>query len=102
MSDVAAAIDAELSRRRRAGEAVALARVVTGPQVGARLLVWPAGQAMGDLGSPRLNQRVALYAEGLLVRGGSERKLFGVPGGELEIETTVYEGEELETEDSDA
>ena len=88
--DDSAAIDAELSRCRRAGEAVALARIVTGPGTAARLLVWKAGQALGDLGSPRLNQRVALYAEGLLVRGGSERKAFDTPGGEVEIETTVY------------
>ncbi len=94
--DISDAIDAELSRCRRAGEPVALAKMVTGSPAGARLLVWPAGQALGDLGSPRLNQRVALYAEGLLVRGGSERKTFDVPGGEIEIETTVYRNENLD------
>jgi hypothetical protein len=87
-------IDTELARCRRVGETVALARVLSGRRAGARLLVWPAGQALGDLGSPRLNQRVALYAEGLLKRGGSESKLFDVPGGEIEIETTVYAAEE--------
>ena len=88
------AIDRELERSRQAGEAVALAVVTRGAspdsEVGARLLVWEGGAALGDLGSPRLNQRVALYAEGLLVRGGSERKSFELPEGELEIETTVF------------
>ncbi len=83
-------IDLELERCRREGEAVALARIAQGTLRGAQLLVWPGGQAMGDLGSPRLNQRVALYAEGLLARGGSERKRFDVPGGEIEIDTTVF------------
>ena len=87
-------IDRELERCRRDGEAVALARIREGPRAGARLLVWPGGQALGDLGAPRLNQRVALYAEGLLVRGGTERKLFEVPGGEIAVETAVYRPED--------
>jgi len=84
------AIDRELERCRQAEEAVALAVIVKGEGEGSRMLVWGGGEALGDLGSPRLNQRVALYAEGLLVRGGAERKSFDVPGGELEIETTVH------------
>ncbi len=83
-------LDLELERCRRDGETVALARIVDGAPLGVRLLIWPGGQAMGDLGSPRFNQRVALYAEGLLVRGGSERKRFEVPGGQIEVETTVF------------
>ena len=83
-------IDSELDRCLREGETVALARIRHGSMRGARLLIWPSGQAMGDLGSPRLNQRVALYAEGLLARGGSERKRFEVPGGEIEVDTTVF------------
>lgn len=86
------AIDRELERSRLAGEAVALAVITGGPGQGARFLVWRGGQALGDLGSPRLNQRVALYAEGLVERGGSERKRFDLPDGEVEIETTIYGG----------
>lgn len=84
------AVDKALEAALRAGESVALARVVCGAGAGSRLLVWRRGEALGDLGSPRLNQRVALYAEGLLARGGSERKHFDVPGGDVEIETTVH------------
>lgn len=87
-------IDRALERSLESGEPAALAVIVGGAsahsELGARLLVWGGGEAFGDLGSPRLNQRVALYAEGLLIRGGSERKSFEVPEGELEIETTVH------------
>jgi hypothetical protein len=75
-------IDAELERARAAGERFALATVLDGPRAGARLLVWGAGHAFGDLGWPRLNQRVALYAEQLLERRRPETtvKPFEVPG----------------------
>ena len=48
---------------------VAEATVVDGARAGARLRIWPAGQIEGDLGWPRLNQRVALYAEQLFEKG---------------------------------
>jgi hypothetical protein len=65
------------------GEPLVLATALTGPGAGRRLLVWSAGHTFGDLGWPRLNQRVALYAEQLLERGGREasEKRFEVPGG---------------------
>jgi hypothetical protein len=86
-------IDRELRRCRESGEVVALARIVGGDLIGARLLVWRGGEALGNLGSPRLNQRVALYAEGLIERGGAERKSFDVPAGAIEVETKVYRAE---------
>jgi hypothetical protein len=49
-------------------ERLALATVADGPNAGHRMLVWKAGHTRGDLGWPRLNQRVALYAEQLLER----------------------------------
>jgi len=86
MSD---AIDSALVGCSARGEVVALARIVDSGVGCARMLIWPGGQALGDLGSPRLNQRVALYAEGLIERGGEERKTFDVPDGEVEVETRV-------------
>ena len=83
-------IDRELDRCRRDGEAVALARIVGAGPGDARLLVWPGGQAMGDLGSPRLNQRVALYVEAFFDHRDSGRKRFELPEGDVEIETTVF------------
>lgn len=80
-------IDRELERAREGGERVALARVVGGPWIGRRLLVWPGGQALGDLGAPRLNQRVALHAEAMLERGERvTRKPFDLRGVTVEVE----------------
>ncbi|MEO7794293.1 MAG: XdhC family protein [Thermoanaerobaculia bacterium] len=64
------------------GERVARATVVT-PRDGEReLLIWPAGHTFGDLGWPRLNQRVALYAEQLFEKGPREMsKAFDLPDG---------------------
>lgn len=86
-------IERELAACRAAGQPIAVAELLTGSARGARLLVWPGGQALGSLGSPRLNQRVALYVEGLLERGGTERKSFDLSEGTVEIETTVYRPE---------
>lgn len=64
------------------GDRVAVATVVGGPGVGRQLLVWPAGHTYGDLGWPRLNQRVSLYAEQLFEKGPREMvKSFDIPGG---------------------
>jgi hypothetical protein len=84
-------IAARLASSREAGEPVALATALNGPYAGARLLVWPAGHTFGDLGWPRLNQRVALYAEQLFERSdrrerGETVKRFTVPGaGEIDV-----------------
>ena len=83
-------IDTELLACEARGETVALARITSGEGSGSRMLIWGGGQALGSLGSPRLNQRVALYAEGLIDRGGAEFKKFEVPEGEVEVETTVH------------
>lgn len=85
------AIDQELERARAAGERVALARVVDGPWAGRRLLVWAGGQALGDLGAPRLNQRVSLHAETMLARGErTTRKPFELRGSRVEVEVRTF------------
>lgn len=78
------------SRQRTAAPvaAVAEATVVAGVNAGARLVIWPAGQIRGDLGWPRLNQRVALFAEQLFERGAREPsvKRFATPdAGDVEV-----------------
>jgi xanthine/CO dehydrogenase XdhC/CoxF family maturation factor len=84
-------IDRALERARAAGERIALARVLDGPWAGRRLLVWPGGQAMGDLGAPRLNQRVALHAEAMLERGErTTRKPFELRGSRVEVEVRTF------------
>jgi hypothetical protein len=81
-------LDELLAASRARGERVAVATVTAGEPRGARLLVWSAGHTYGDLGWPRLNQRVSLYAEQLFDRGATAAsvKKFDVPGqGKVEI-----------------
>jgi hypothetical protein len=75
-------IDTLLAESLRRGERVARATVEM-PRDGVRyLLIWPAGHTFGDLGWPRLNQRVALYAEQLFEKGPREMtKAFDLPDG---------------------
>jgi len=75
-----------LRRAQAEGEPVAVATVLSGPSAGRRLLVWSAGQVFGDLGWPRLNQRVALFAE-VFLEGVTPtvRKKFDAPDGEVEV-----------------
>ncbi len=64
------------------GERVARATVLGGRMENQVLLIWPAGHTYGDLGWPRLNQRVALYAEQLFEKGPREMtKAFDLPDG---------------------
>ena len=87
------ALSDELAGALARGEKVALATVRSGPWAGNRLLVWPGGEALGDLGAPRLNQRVALHAEALLGRGGgTTRKPFDHLGRTIEVEVVVQDG----------
>ena len=64
---------------------VALATVVAGRGIGRQLLIWPGGQTLGDLGSPRLNQRAALFAEQLLATQQAARKTFDREGEAIDI-----------------
>ena len=80
----------ELIASLHARQSVVLATVVSGPQPGRQLLVWPRGETLGDLGSPRLNQRAALYAEQILSGGTSSRKTFRWEGDELDTFFEVY------------
>jgi hypothetical protein len=84
-----------LDASRAKGERVALATALDGPRAGARLLVWSAGHTYGDLGWPRLNQRVALYAEQLFERGATAatEKRFDLPGsGKVGVRVELFPG----------
>lgn len=75
-------VEARLAAALARDDRIAVATVVDGPGQGRQLLVWPAGHTYGDLGWPRLNQRVALYAEQLFEKGPREMvKGFDIPGG---------------------
>ena len=71
-------------------EVVVLVTAVSGPRPGKQLLVWPRGETLGDLGSPRLNQRAALYAEQIIPSGQSGRKTFSWDGEAVDAFFEVY------------
>jgi len=92
---VSGEIERLVDESRARGERVAQATVLEGAHAGASLLVWSAGHTFGDLGWPRLNQRVALYAEQLFERGaaGASSKRFEVPGaGKVEVRLVFHGG----------
>jgi len=78
----------ELRRQVSLGRRVAMARVVDEGGESRELLIWASGETKGDLGSPRLNQRAALYAEQQFERGhtGLAVKRFKDPRGLVEIQ----------------
>jgi hypothetical protein len=79
---VSPTVDELLTASLVRGERVARAVVVTARGEERALLIWPAGHTFGDLGWPRLNQRVALYAEQLFEKGPREMtKAFDLPDG---------------------
>jgi xanthine dehydrogenase accessory factor len=74
----------------RAGEAVAIATVISGRQVlGARLIVWP-DRALGSLGSARLDAAVTDDVRGLLQQGRSGVLHVGADGERRKDDLTVF------------
>lgn len=71
-------------------ELVVLSTVVEGRGQGNELLIWPRGETLGDLGSPRLNQRAALYAEQIAPTFQSGRKSFRWDDHEVDVFFEVY------------
>ena len=78
----------ELGERIRADQPVALATVVDGPHVGAKLLVSTANEPVGDLGHPELTRIVARDALAELEAGRSGIRNYG-PQGETTPEDLV-------------
>lgn len=80
-------LEGELKRQVSLGRRVALASTTGATGAMRELLVWASGETMGDLGSPRLNQRAALYAEQHFDRGhvGHAVKRFKDARGLVEV-----------------
>jgi xanthine dehydrogenase accessory factor len=74
----------------RAEEPVALATVVAGPRVGAKLLVRPEGAPLGGLGDPDLDRVVARDARGQLQAGLTSTRHYGAHGEAREREVDVF------------
>jgi xanthine dehydrogenase accessory factor len=80
----------ELRDALRAGEPVALATVIEGPHVGAKLLVRPNGDASGSLGDANLDRVVARDARGELEAGLTSTRHYGARGEAREREVSVF------------
>ena len=73
-----------------AEEPVALATVVEGPNVGAKLLVTPVGDPLGGLGDPGLDRVVARDARGELHAGRTSTRHYGPHGEARERAVAVF------------
>jgi xanthine dehydrogenase accessory factor len=69
---------------------VALATVIEGPDMGAKLLVIPGEEFLGDLGHENLNRVVARDALGMLEAGTSEVRHYGHEGEARQGEVSVF------------
>ena len=80
----------ELRDALRAGEPVALATVIEGPHLGAKLLVRPDGTATGTLGDENLDRVVARDARGELQAGLTSTRHYGAHGEAREEKVSVF------------
>jgi xanthine dehydrogenase accessory factor len=74
----------------RAGEPIALATVVEGPNIGAKLLVRRDGEATGSLGDAGLDRVVARDARGELEAGLTSTRHYGAHGEARERDVAVF------------
>jgi xanthine dehydrogenase accessory factor len=74
----------------RAQDPVALATVVEGPHIGAKLLVRPGAEPQGTLGDPGLDRVVARDALGELEAGLTSTRHYGAHGEAREREVSVF------------
>lgn len=69
----------------REAQLVALATVLAGPQVGARLLLWPDGRRQGTLGDATLDAAAVAHAQHLFPALRSERATFATAHGLMDV-----------------
>jgi xanthine dehydrogenase accessory factor len=74
----------------QAGQLVALATVIAGEGLGNKLLIWPAGQSVGSLGSAALEAEVRQRAAELLAAQRTERFSIVTATGNSEIFVEVH------------
>jgi xanthine dehydrogenase accessory factor len=87
---VSASVYEQLRDLLRAEEPVALATVVDGPQPGAKLLVRPEGEPLGQLGDPGLDRVVGRDARAQLQAGLTATRHYGPHGEAREHQVEVF------------
>ena len=87
---MSASIYEQLRDLLRAEEPVALATVVNGPQPGAKLLVRPEGEPVGELGDPGLDRVVGRDARAQLQAGLTSTRHYGPHGEARERAVEVF------------
>ena len=60
----------------KTGKLVALATIIEGPGIGNKMLIWPNGERIGQLGSPILDQEV--HARAIQLLGAQRTERFGI------------------------
>lgn len=80
----------QLRQSLEAGQLVASATVLAGPDPGARLMVWPDGRQAGSLGQPELDEQVAGRVQALLREQQTARERFVHEGIEYDIFIEVF------------
>jgi xanthine dehydrogenase accessory factor len=80
----------QLAAMIRAGQPVALATLVDGPVIGAKLLLRPGADPIGSLGDAELDRVVARDAEGELAIGSTRVRRYGPHGEARRDEVSVF------------
>lgn len=79
-----------LKQALESNQLVALATIVSGPNMGAKLLVWPDGRALGELGEASLDQLVLDSTLNLLSAQKTAQRSFEIEGEICDVFIEVF------------
>jgi xanthine dehydrogenase accessory factor len=85
MAGTDASIYRQFEEAVRRGRLVAMATALTGPTIGAKMLLWPGGGSEGSLGEPTLDAAARERAAQVFASLRSERLTVETAGGPVEL-----------------